>query len=557
MRTRTLLTVLTAGLVVLIHIGADALRAQAPGPAVLTGTVSSVEEGNMEGVLVTLRRTDAPFTVTVVSDGQGRYSFPKSHLEPGQYSVRIRAIGYDLETQGPVTITSNSPATVDLRLRKTKDLAAQLTTLDWNTSVPGTPEQKRGLVRCGFCHTFERVARSKYTADEWLPVIQRMSTYYSDGTNHRRFQRRQVGPPPAPAAPTAAQKAQAQYLATINLSQSDTWSYPLKTFPRPTGRATRVIVTEYDFPRPTTVIHDLDVDSQGNVWYGDAGWLFLGRLDTKTATFTEYPIPGFMPKNPIGVLDVHFDKQDNLWVAMMMQGSKVMKFDTKTLEPTFWDIPEPEDGRYRRVAFLMPFYSDVDGKVWATDAGQYVFRLDAGTGKMEVFSVFDDVPGEGHRIYQVTADAQNNGYFLDAGAANIGRVDAQTGEVTLYPVPTPNSFPRRGIFDAQNRLWFGEFNADRIGMFDPRTERIREWVVPTPYWSPYFASGDMNGDVWVSGNQADRVMRLDPESGDIINYLMPGYTDTRKIAFDRSTDRVRFWLPNKGNATLIRVEPLD
>ena len=41
----------------------------------------------------------------------------------------------------------------------------------------------------------------------------------------------------------------ADYLASINLSSHPTWNFELKTLPRPTGAATRVIYTEYDLPR--------------------------------------------------------------------------------------------------------------------------------------------------------------------------------------------------------------------------------------------------------------------------------------------------------------------
>ena len=38
----------------------------------LSGTVTSNEEGKMEGVLVSAKKTDSNMTVTVVSDAQGR-----------------------------------------------------------------------------------------------------------------------------------------------------------------------------------------------------------------------------------------------------------------------------------------------------------------------------------------------------------------------------------------------------------------------------------------------------------------------------------------------------
>src|SRR5580692_6326287 len=71
------------------------LAAQQPAPA-LTGTVMAGPEA-LEGVLVSARKSGSTITVTVVSGKDGRYSFPAARLEPGQYSLRIRATGYDLD----------------------------------------------------------------------------------------------------------------------------------------------------------------------------------------------------------------------------------------------------------------------------------------------------------------------------------------------------------------------------------------------------------------------------------------------------------------------------
>jgi len=70
----------------------------------------------------------------------------------------------------------------------------------------------------------------------------------------------------------------ADYLATINLSSVDHWQYELKTLPRPKGRDTRAIVTEYDMVRLTTEPHDVLVDKDGYVWYTDFGEMYIGRV---------------------------------------------------------------------------------------------------------------------------------------------------------------------------------------------------------------------------------------------------------------------------------------
>src|ERR1700712_3144550 len=65
--------------------------------AALTGLVSSVKEPAMEGVLVSATRAGSNITVTVVTGADGRYSFPVNRLGPGQYTLAVRAVGYELD----------------------------------------------------------------------------------------------------------------------------------------------------------------------------------------------------------------------------------------------------------------------------------------------------------------------------------------------------------------------------------------------------------------------------------------------------------------------------
>src|SRR5262249_7687967 len=110
------------------------LHAQAE--VALTGVVSSAEEGAMEGVLVSAKKVGSTITITVVSDKDGRYSFPAAKLEPGTYALRIRAVGYDLDNHKAIDVAAQRTTTLDLKLRKTEDLAAQLSNAEWMASVP-------------------------------------------------------------------------------------------------------------------------------------------------------------------------------------------------------------------------------------------------------------------------------------------------------------------------------------------------------------------------------------------------------------------------------------
>ena len=146
---------------------------QVQSDAALTGIVSSEVEGNMEGVVVTARRAKSIVQISVTTDANGRYNFPRDRLESGEYTLSIRAAGYDIASPAKATVNGKA-ATADIKLKKTKNLAGQLTNAEWMMSIPGTEEQKAGLLDCVGCHTLERVVRSTHDSDEWTQVISRM-----------------------------------------------------------------------------------------------------------------------------------------------------------------------------------------------------------------------------------------------------------------------------------------------------------------------------------------------------------------------------------------------
>jgi hypothetical protein len=94
--------------------------------AVLRGVVTSQNEGEMEGVLVTAKRVGGSVAVTVVTDSQGHYAFPRNRLRSGPYRMQIRAVGYDLEDPGTIEVRAGSTENLNLKLRNTRDLASEI-----------------------------------------------------------------------------------------------------------------------------------------------------------------------------------------------------------------------------------------------------------------------------------------------------------------------------------------------------------------------------------------------------------------------------------------------
>src|SRR4029077_16397387 len=230
----------------------------------------------------------------------------------------------------------------DLKLVKTKDLAAQLSNAEWLNSATGTPQQKRPLLNCVGCHTLERIFRSKHDTDGFVQTIQRMGTYANQSTSIKP-QKRLTGRDTDLVGEDRAKpfRTNAEYFSSINQHKSASAAegpYELKPFPRPKGRATRVIVTEWDLPRPTIQPHDVVVDSRGTVWYTDFGDQKIGKFDPKSGKLSEVDTPELKKGSPYGSLSIRFDRDENLWVGMMYQAA-IGKLDTKAEKLQVFPIP--------------------------------------------------------------------------------------------------------------------------------------------------------------------------------------------------------------------------
>ena len=561
MRRRILVSILL--LVAVFWVPLRIANSQTSSSPALGGRVSSQEEGMMEGVLVSAKRAGSTITITVVTDAQGQYSFPQSRLEPGQYSMRIRAVGYDLDDPGPVEVKAQASTKLDLRLRKTRNLLRQLSNGEWLMSMPGTEEQKQSFIGCTTCHTLERIVRSQHDAAEWLQVWLRMSNYSQGSTPSRPQLRpsvgRSAGGGDMEAAPANLLKS-AQYAATINLSTSATWDYELKTLPRPKGKATKVIITEYDLPRKEALPHDAIVDSQGMVWYSDFGSQFFGKLDPKTGKIVEYPVPLMDPKEPRGALDIGLDPEGKIWQGTMYQGV-FARFDPKTEKFETWKSPKFGQGDAARTAMVTPTRLNVDGKVWVGADDEY--QVDLKTGQWTAIDYKRDIPKDSPLFnrnfgsYGVAVDSKNNFYGLNLGGEFVTRVDAKTMKATPFATPTRNSGPRRGHMDDQDRLWFAEFRGNNIGMFDTKTEKFTEYKVPTPWTNPYDATLDKAGYAWTGGMSNDHIVRVNTHTGEVTEYLLPRMTNVRRVNVDNSTNPPTFWVGNNLGAAVIKVEPLE
>lgn len=541
-------------LLVSLGIAFLTIGAQTPGAAGasgLTGIVSSDAEGPMEGVLVSAKRVSGTITITVVSDNHGRYSFPAGRLEPGQYHISIRAIGYDAAAPDMVATVGKGTTEADIKLNKTKNLASQLSDAEWLMSAPGTYEQKQHLfVVCSHCHTLAPVFESAYDAAGWMTTFARMR-----GWDQVSSINKPVKSPDHGGAPLGNEEF-AKYLSSINLSSRSAHDFDLKTLPRPRGEDTKVIITEYDLPRSDSEPHDVAPDNAGMIWYQDFMEGIVGRLNTATGEVKEWQDSLTKPGYPSAFQCIEWDVEGNIWVGRH-DWNGIAKFDRKAETFANFDLPSGVKADFVSVGG--------DGKVWAKDtAGREVYRVNPSTGEITKFDEFPaemmakDYSGPRHHIYGITADPKGNLYEADIEGGNIFRLDGGTGKVTMYAIPTPDAGPRRMHLDSEGHLWIGEYYGKKIAMFDTTTQKFREWALPIPWYGAYDVALDKDGFAWTGTMTSEVILRLNPKSGEFNQYLLPSLgVNVRRVEVDNSSARPVFWVGENHQAKIAKVEPLN
>jgi streptogramin lyase len=231
--------------------------------------------------------------------------------------------------------------------------------------------------------------------------------------------------------------------------------------------------------------------------------------------------------------------------------------DPNTSKISYYPLPAEYNDDRVQLNFTGLHY-EVDGKVWTKSVGtQDIYRVDLATNKWERFRPTDQLPTvKNAGIYQVMADSKNNLWMAEFTDGHLGKIDAKTGAITWYEIPTAHARARRMEIDKQDRILLTEYATSKVALFDSKTEKFTEYSLPE-YTYPYRANFDKNGDIWASTMSTDRVVRLNPKTGETVQYLMPSDTNMRTVFLDNSTTPVTFWVGSNHDHRLVRVEPLD
>jgi len=168
------------------------------------------------------------------------------------------------------------------------------------------------------------------------------------------------------------------------------------------------------------------MDKQGNIWFTANFKAYIGKLDTKTGKFTEYPLDPEArdPHTPI------FDQKGTLWFSV--QGANMVgRLNTETGESKVVTSPTPKSNPYGMVVTTkgIPYFVEFGAnKIAASIPRRWRF--------MNIFCPMKRPPAS-----RCNHERRCPLYYSDYGRGYLGRFDTKTGKMTADGLPPADLNP--------------------------------------------------------------------------------------------------------------------
>lgn len=261
---------------------------------------------------------------------------------------------------------------------------------------------------------------------------------------------------------------------------------------------------EFDVPDGTHP-HDVAVSSDGIVWYTAQHTGKLGRLDPRTKQIDEVPLGS--GSSPHGVV---MGPDGAPWVTDTGLNA-IVRVDPATKAVSRFD-PAKEHGTVgmHTAAF------DQRGRLWFTGSAGFVGRLDPASRRMDVFRT-----PRGAGPYGIAVAPNGDVYYANLAKHYMGKVDPQTGAVTVLEPPTRNQGTRRVWSDSKGVIWSSQWDAGQVASYDPASGRWKEWRLPGAAPKAYSVYVDDKDKVWLTDFGASAVVRFDPATEQFTSFPNP------------------------------------
>ena len=563
----SLLTVAVAA--VLSALTATSVRAEVPGTASITGTVTSAQP--FQAAQVYIRNVDMGIVYMVYTNA-GR--FRAVALFPGTYEISASTKHLESDVQ-TLTVNSGEAGEASLSMRALEGDAPPLVIPTGRTAManrsagaveyqsydeiyPPGPGKEVAEQVCMACHGENFFPSRPGAEGQWKSRIDHM-----------------VGSTLSDVDPTRYGQGLLSFRASMfrfsRKDRDDLLAYAVKHFgPDSKRRHVRIdqqtpideealgkaMYIEYYLPtdppgegindpvwakdRVSRYGQDPRFDADGNVWLVDRGVPHrLVKLDPRTGEQKAYLYPD--PRN--GNHEILIDRTGLIWLPEHRgrtgdKEKRLLGFNPKT-EKFEYQIPMDPDNVVRNsTKFLQSLALDSKGNIYVGwIMGGALSKWERATGKVSVHRI--PTP---HAIpYGVVADRNDNIWIALWSGGKIVKFDTSNNSWTEFTAPTYPAHTRRLNVDADNNIWWGIYSAGKrpgkLVKLDQSTGKMTERTIPQQNAQPYDVNPDSQGNVWAAdagqttdGEYGASIWKFDTRSQKFTFYPKPQrHADSPKI----------------------------
>ncbi|MGH9563613.1 MAG: carboxypeptidase regulatory-like domain-containing protein, partial [Terracidiphilus sp.] len=340
---------------------------------------------------VFVRNTDKNVTYMVFTDG-GRYS--AVDLFPGNYEVSATKNGFGGSDVQKVTVSAGGAATADLSLQDGTYRPMQ----QWRTGLPANEPllaydelypagAGRQIIErtCIRCHWPDFLPNHQWDETHWNSAINLMQSTEASNPFPGR-----ISPTSVPAGISPEErKTLIEYLVTNFGPDSTRRGLAVPEAPLDEKVLAKAEFMEYHVPPLPNGhdrrFHDEHLSANGDVWYVDTSGLQIGKMDPRTATWTDYALP---------------------------------------------------DPKYRGHGLVQ----DANGDIWVSGHTAFV-RIDSKTGSMQFYPYYNTERSQPPHGNTPIIDSKQNIWTTLMYSNEVAKWDRRTGEVSRFTIPTPYSSP--------------------------------------------------------------------------------------------------------------------
>ena len=504
--------------------------------ATLSGRVVDLNGQAVANAMVTVAGPAGPVTLTVFSDGDGRFRFPaRDSIDAHNLKVSLRALGHE-QLDSRVSGAANGDVQVTVLTRPTSNQTRSAPPSAWIRAVGDHESNSSFILDCIGCHQVPAPQFRDYAnamadvpGDTRADVTRRGWTAMVSYMNYLSAEEFGRGPD---AAPPDAKNVYsvgddsrvidyltANFPGRMNEVSGYKWGSALAT-------TARTVITEYELPQPNAVREAVLLGKVRRLYVADVASNRIFKVDTGTGAATALEIPW---SGPVGPHSLHRGPDGSLWIAPFVS-SAVAQLDVEKETWKTWpmkDIKGTPTGIHD-LSFSTDHtvLTDREGRVWFSDiVNNSVGYLDPKTGRSEIYRAppIEGRPANGALYGLAMTPDRKHLWYSQLAIGHFGSFNIETRKFEDSVVLPMNSGPRRLAINDQGILFVPLYGRGQLIEYDTRAHRqVGIYDLPDLASAPYAATWDpVRKVVWIPTSNADAIYRFDPADKSFTVLPMP------------------------------------